>query len=148
MKTILNFFVKTFKGGIFFIIPITLILILCGKAIALLKPLANTISTYIDKDARSTFDLSYLIAILIFVILSFICGLIAASIVGKSIVNWIEKNILSLVPGYQMMKSSTEAIVGLENVDRFPVVLAPIDGWMITLLVDQLPNNEVAVYVP
>lgn len=148
MKPKWGFLNKTIKGGIFFLIPLALIIVMCGKVIELLKPTAHTISAIIDKEGKASFDLSYLIAIILLLLLCFLFGLVASSAMGKAFIKWIEENILILFPGYQLIKNASQAAYGLDASKNFPVVLAPIDGWMIAFLMDTLPDNHVVVFVP
>ena len=143
-----SFISKTIKGGIFFLVPIALIIILFGKLLDILKPLALFISKRLDPADKSTFDLSYLISIVILILLCFLFGLIANTGLSKMFVRWIEKNILAILPGYQMMKNTIQSAAGLDATKNFPVVLVLLDGWMIAFLMESLPDDEVVVYVP
>lgn len=96
----------------------------------------------------SSFDYPYLIAIVIILIFCFIAGAIAKLGAGKLMVTWIEDHILTLFPGYQLMKNTLQANAGLESDKEFPVVLVPIDGWMIGFHVDTLESGEIVVFVP
>jgi len=148
MKSTFGFLNKTIKGGLFFIIPITLILFLCGKVIGYLTPTAHRISAIVDKDGKTTFDLSYLIAIVLLLLLCFVFGLVASSAMGKAFIKWIEDNILVILPGYQLMKNAGQAVTGLDASTNFPVVLVLVDGWMIAFLMSTLPDDDVVVFVP
>jgi uncharacterized membrane protein len=148
MKSTFGFLNKTIKGGLFFIIPISLILLLCGKVLGFLRPVANRISAIVDKDGTGTFDLSYFITIVLLLLLCFICGVAATSGVGKAFIKWIEDNVLVILPGYQLMKNAGQVISGLDASKNFPVVLVLVDGWMIAFLMNTLPDDEVVVFVP
>ena len=147
-KPIWSFLNKTIKGGIFFIVPVTLILVLCGKVIGMLKPTAHSISAIINKEGKTAFDLSYLIAVILLLLLCFLSGLIASSPAGKIFLKWIEENVLIFFPGYQLIKNATQSASGLDASKKFPVVLVPVDGWMIAFLMDTLPDELVVVFVP
>jgi uncharacterized membrane protein len=144
----MNFLNKTIKGGIFFLVPLVLIIIIIQKIFDFLKPLANTISSKLFSGSLWGYQPVYLIAIIIIIILCFLAGLIGASFVGKLMVKWVEDNILFLMPGYKLMKDSSQSILGMETGKTYPVVLAPIDGWMITFLIEKLDNGEIVVFVP
>jgi uncharacterized membrane protein len=78
----------------------------------------------------------------------FLAGTVAKLGAGKWLVNWIEEHVLTLFPGYQLMKNTMQSTAGLESDKDFPVVLVPIDGWMIAFQVDTLATGEVVVFVP
>jgi uncharacterized membrane protein len=148
MRAIPSFLSKTIKGGLFFLVPVTLVIILVGKVLLLLKPLGQFISRIIDPDDRFTFDLAYTISILMLVLVCFLSGLVAASRVGKAFVKWIENNIMILFPGYQYMKNMAQSATGFETGQNYPVVLVLVDGWMIAFLMNELPDNTAVVFVP
>lgn len=147
MKPILSIISNTIKGGIFLLFPIVLIIIFLEKIINILKPFATKISSSLGLES-SLFDVPYLIAISIILLFCFGAGTIAKLGAGKWMILWIEDNILTLFPGYQLMKNTLQSNVGLQSEKEFPVVLVPIDGWMIAFQVDILPNGDIVAFVP
>jgi uncharacterized membrane protein len=144
----MKFLVNTIKGGFLFLLPIVLIIFLCQKALAFVSPLAAFFSQKLDPEDKVTFDLSYVISITLLILVCFLCGLLAVSRMGKSMVRWLERNVLSLFPGYEMMKRNMESAVGLNPEKDYPVVLAPVDGWQIAFVVEKLPDETHVVFVP
>ncbi|MEP0711740.1 MAG: hypothetical protein ABJ333_00550 [Algoriphagus sp.] len=147
MKTIFSIISNTIKGGIFLLFPLVLILIFLEKIIHILNPVATKISASLNLES-SVFDVPYLIAICIILIFCFIAGVIAKLGAGKFMLEWIEDHVLSLFPGYQLMKNTLQDSAGLKSDKEFPVVMVPIDGWMIGFKVDTLPNSDIVVFVP
>lgn len=147
MKSILSFASKTIKGGIFFLLPILLVLFFVKKGIELIKPVAEAISNELQINS-SILNVPYIVTILIIVLICFLAGWIASLGLGKVMVKWIEENVLSLFPGYLLMKSSLESKAGLKSEKEFPVVLVPIDGLMFGFLVDEFENGDCVVFVP
>src|SRR4030095_9407418 len=148
MASSFSFINKTVKGGLFFILPIALMILLFGTLVDIIRSHAQAISRRVDPQDKSGFDLSYTIAIVMLILVCFLFGLFAGTGISKAFVRWIEKNILTLFPGYQMLKTSTQAIVGMEETNNYPVVLVPVDGWMIAFEMESLANNELVVFVP
>jgi uncharacterized membrane protein len=148
MTPMMNFLSKTIKGGLFFLVPVTLIVILIGKVILLLRPMGSSLSHVFDKEDKLTFDLAYITTITMLVLICFLSGLLAASRMGKSFAGWIENNVMVLFPGYQYMKNMAQSATGLESGQNYPVVLVLADGWMIGFLMDVLPDNTAVVFVP
>lgn len=148
MKAIPNFLSKTIKGGLFFLVPVTLIVILVGKVLLLLRPLGKYLSGIFDKEDQFVFDLAYTTSIILLIFVCFLSGLIASSALGKRFVHWLEDNIMILFPGYQYMKTMAQSATGFESGKTYPVVLVLVDGWMIAFLMDELPDNTAVVFVP
>jgi uncharacterized membrane protein len=45
------------------------------------------------------------------------------------------------------MKNTAQSMMGMET-QNYPVVLAPVDGWMFAFIIENLPDNEIVVFVP
>ena len=144
----MKFLVNTIKGGFLFLLPFVLIIFLCEKALVIITPLARKVSQWVDPEDKLTFDLAYVTAVTLLILFCFFCGLLAASRFGKSLVRWLERNVLSLFPGYEMLKSNMESAVGLNPEKDYPVVLAPVDGWQIAFVMEKLPDETNVVFVP
>jgi len=147
MKPIINIISNTVKGGIFFLFPIVLIIIFFEKILKILNPVATALSKSLGLE-NTHFNAPYFITIVIIVLFCFLAGTVAKLGAGKLMVEWIEDHILTMFPGYQLMKNTLQSNVGLETDKSFPVVLVPIDGWMIAFHVDTLPNGDVVTFVP
>lgn len=145
MKSLLKIISKTVKGGIFFLLPVVIIVLLFGKALSTVRPMAEALRENVPLEFPF---LALLISILIILLICFLAGWVAGKGLGKAMINWLENNLLDLFPGYQLMKSTMETKVGNVTEKEFPVVLIPGDGWQIGFLVEALPNEEVVVFIP
>ena len=102
MKSFLKFLRITLSGGILFLLPVVLIIILLNKArIILLKisePLHKSMPDLI-------FGLSgaNLLAIVLIIVTCFISGLIFRSSRIRKGISRLEENVLSYLPGYAML---------------------------------------------
>ena len=147
MKAILSFASKTIKGGIFFLLPILILLFFVKKGIEVIRPIAEVISTDLGIHS-SILNVPYLLTIFLIILICFGAGWIASFGLGKVMIHWIEENILSLFPGYLLIKSSLESKAGVKPEKEFPVVLVPIDGLMFGFLMDEFENGDCVVFVP
>ena len=144
----MSFLNKTIKEGIFFLVPMLLVYLLIAKLYSLLTPLAENISRKLFNYHFLGIKPVYIIAILLILIVCFLIGLLALTSLGKIMLKSVEDNLLVILPGYKLIKSTSQSIVGLEDSANFPVVLAPIDGWMIAFVVEKLETGESVVFVP
>lgn len=145
MKVFFKIFSQTLKGGIFFLLPLVIVLVLGKKAIDFIHPVSDAI--YSKSPISLPFS-AFFISIFLLILICFLAGWLARFGVGNKSILWLEENFLVLFPGYQLMKSTYESKVGLEHPKEFQVVLVPIDGWMIGFLVEELNENEVMVFIP
>lgn len=138
----------TIVGGIFFLLPLTLVVILLAKAFVLLQGLLQPILKPIENLTFIGFGLQRIIAILVLLIICFIAGLVANTKMARRFVTWLEDTILGLVPGYHMLKSMGQAMAGLEQ-KEMEIVLARIDdGWSLSFLIEKVDEDLYTVYVP
>lgn len=140
MKSISSFLKHIFTGGILFLLPIVLILILLEKAHLMLLKISAPISNRLP-DIIFGFDGSSLIAILLLITICFLGGLLFRLARVKKAVRTLEENILSNIPGYSLIKSLTADAVG-EQIDNKmqPVLIKDEETWSIGFLVEE--NEE------
>jgi uncharacterized membrane protein len=87
------------------------------------------------------------IAIILFIL--YIGGLISRTSLAKKIILKLEDNLLSKVPGYDLIKKTGESFVGFEAENSLPTVLARIeDAWQLAFLIEEIENENYAVYIP
>ncbi|MFC3881353.1 hypothetical protein ACFOSV_14260 [Algoriphagus namhaensis] len=147
MKKIFGLIGTTVKGGIFFLLPLALIFVLLGKVLEILEPLSASVQEVLDPGERYE-NFPYLFSILTLILVCFAAGWIAKLGAGQKMIRLIEDNVLSLFPGYSLMKSTLEARAGVSGESNFPVVLVPIDGLMFGFHVDTLDNGDFVVFIP
>lgn len=148
MKGRASFITHTVKAGVFFVIPVIIVLFIILKIIGLLAPIANYIDSVADPRGIIPF-FSTAISILILILIFFLAGILEKFFSGSAkLIVWIENNILSVLPAYQLIKSTTQQSIGMDSAMNLKVVLVPTDGWVLAFLVDELANEEVLVFVP
>ncbi len=149
MKGFLHFLRTTLVGGILFLVPIVVLMIVLGKALAIAHKLADPIAARLPFEKLIGLRTPHVFAIALLVIFSFVAGLFARTALAKRSVGWLESAVLSNVPGYQFLKSMGESLLGVEDEPAPQVVLARIeDAWQIAFLVERLEDGHLAVFVP
>ena len=149
MKSITSFIKTTLIGGLFFIIPIVLLVYLIGKVIDIFRKMVAPIADKIDFSLFGGETTSRIIAIAVLFILCFIAGLLAKTKIANQLKEWIEDNILSNIPGYTLLKGMTETATGLESKNLKEVVLVDIEEvWQIGFLMERIDNDLNAVFIP
>jgi len=149
MKSITSFIKTTLIGGLFFIIPIVLLVYLIGKVIGIFRKMVAPIADKIDFSLFGGETTSRIIAMAVLLILCFIAGLFAKTKIANQMKEWIEDNILSNIPGYTLLKGMTETATGLESKNLKEVVLVDIEEvWQIGFLMERIDNDLNAVFIP
>src|SRR6266496_2620102 len=149
MKRFLHFLRTTLVGGILFLVPIVVLVIVLKKALAIAHKLVDPIAVRLPCESLVGLRTSHLVAITVLVIFCLISGLFAKTALAKRSVSWLESAVLSNVPGYQFLKSMGESLLGVEDEPAPQVVLARIeDAWQIAFLVERLEDGHLAAFVP
>ena len=128
-------------------LPLVLIFALFGKADAYIMKISEPISKRLP-DIFLGFDGSKSLAILLLILICFLCGLAFQSSLIRKWVGKLEENVLCYVPGYSMIKSVIVDAVGADVENNMTSVLVKEgDGWLLGFLVEE---NEVfcTVFLP
>ncbi|MDW8850143.1 DUF502 domain-containing protein [Flavobacterium sp. MMLR14_040] len=149
MKSILKIIKATFLGGILFLAPLILLLILLEKGFGIIQKITNPIVNQFPKVKVLGLAIEEIVAILIIVIICFAAGLIAKTTYAQKLIHRLENGILSFVPGYSFMKKMNENIMGFESNEDLKVILVPTDaGLQFAFLIEQIDENKSAVFIP
>jgi len=144
----MRFFKTTIFGGLLFLVPVVLLIIIIQKAFELIDKLLNPLTERFKGNLIGGIAFHHLIAGIALVLLCFFAGLFARTRIAKRFINWLENSVLGFVPGYQFIKSIGKTITGLEE-REMEVVLARVDdGWQISFLIEQIDENMFTVFVP
>ena len=149
MKRITSFIKTTLIGGLFFVIPIVLVLLIIGKILEIFRKLVTPIADIIPLETIGGITLSGIIALLVLLLLCFIAGLFANTKKAEDLKNWIEATVLCHIPGYTLLKGMTESVAGLDSENLKDVVLVDIEEvWQIGFLMDEIDDELSSVYIP
>ncbi len=149
MKSLLRFVRTTLVGGILFLVPVIVVIMILGKALAVAHKIVAPLAAHIPIKSAIGLETPKLLAITLLVLFCFLAGFLARTVIAQKIINWLETTILSNVPGYEFIKSSSSSLLAAENQPAYPVVLAPIGNvWQIGVLIERLADGHVAVFVP
>lgn len=137
MKSIIKFLRTTLTGGVLFLLPVVLLIIILSKAnevsMKIIEPLNEVLPPTI-LGLRG----SRLVAVLLLILLCFISGLLFRSPRIKGWVGSLEDNILSYMPGYSLLKSVAADAVGRKADQIMTAVLVQQEGcWNIGFLVEE-----------
>lgn len=149
MKRIFQIIVTTLKGGIWFLFPFVVLLIVIGKAQKITEPLVAPLAQRIPVDSFLGFGMVRLLTVLILLLVCFTAGLFAKSRHAQKLVLWLEAHFLSKFPGYEFLKTTSGQLLHVEQGGEHTVVLARIEeAWQIGYITEALDNGLFAVYVP
>jgi len=144
----MKFIKATLLGGLFFLVPVILLIIIGGKALGLIERLLQPILSRFKDSSVAGVALQQIIAIVILLFFCFLAGLFSRTKIARRIVGWIENSILSHLPGYRFMKSLGQTVTGMEEKNMDVVLVRVDDGWQIAFLIEKVNENLFTVFVP
>ena len=142
-------FKATIIGGLLFLLPLILVVILFTHAMQLAGKVAHPVSEVLtlDKVVGSTGEQALAVLMLLFI--SIAAGLVARTGIGRTVMRWSENSFLGGLPRYRLVKSVAEGLAQIENAEDVKPALVSIgEGWQIGYLLEPLENGWVAVFLP
>ena len=146
-------FVKaTVVGGLLFLLPAALVVLILGHAMRLAMQVAKPVSNFLGLNGQGSFGgigAATVLAILVLVIVSFAAGIFARTLMGQKLTRWVENSLLGGFPQYQMFKSMAEGFTRLEDSNNLKPALVNIEeGWQVGYQIEVLDGGWVAVFLP
>lgn len=149
MKNIFKIIKVTFLGGIMFLAPFIVLIIILEKGYHIIQKVTLPLVSYLPRVHVLGIALQEIVGIIIIAFVCLIAGLASRTAGAKKLIRKIEDGILSFVPGYSFMKGINENIMGIESNDNLKVVLVPTDaGWQFAFLMEKIDDNNFTVFVP
>jgi uncharacterized membrane protein len=145
----MQFIRVTVIGGVIFLVPVTVLIVILGKTVDIMGRLARPLTAWVPLDRIGGVAVANLIAIAGIIVLCFIAGLVARSGVVTRYINSLESRFLYSIPGYSFVKSLTSSMAGVDDDKSFTPVLAKFDdASQIAFKVESLPDGRAIVYIP
>jgi uncharacterized membrane protein len=133
--------------GILIVVPLAVLVVIARYIIQALHPIATFVARRILHVDPGAFNLSYLLAILIALTGTTLLGLLVNSASNHPVRQWLERNVLVFIPGYRQLMDTVEATFEPADAQLRKVMLAPVDGWQFAFVMEELPNDELVVFV-
>jgi uncharacterized membrane protein len=149
MAAISRFLRTTILGGAFFLMPIVVLVYLLNKAIDFARRGLKTVAKMIPDELVSGTTMETIMAIGLIVLLCFLAGLFARTLLAQKITSELESAVLSKVPAYEYLKQAGSSMMGLGEMAEHPVVLAQLGGaWRLGVQTDIASSGFAAVFIP
>lgn len=145
----MQFIKVTVIGGIVFLVPVTVLVMLLGKIVGVLSKLAAPLAAWVPLDRVGGVALADLIAVAGIIAMCFLAGLVARSRAIRRFIDSLESRFLHSIPGYGFIKSLTGSVAGIEDDKSMtPVLVNFDDASQVAFKVETLPDGRVVVYIP
>jgi uncharacterized membrane protein len=144
----IHFVKTTIIGGLLFLVPVGVLIIVLAKVVDLMLLVAKPLSNFIPVDTVARVAVADFVAVVILVLICFIAGLLARRALIRTTVERIEDKVLSKLPGYVLIKGM---LSGLEEDDThtlYPVLVAFDSSARIGLEIERLDDGRIVVMTP
>jgi uncharacterized membrane protein len=144
-----GFFKTTVAGGVMFLVPLLVFLIVAREAIRFVGKLLSPIADRIPTHSVAGVAIAHLLAVGVMVLVAFLAGLAARTAAGQRFIDSLEQNVLLRVPGYTLLRSFLRNLLGDESdADVKPVLASIENSWQLGFLMEESPDGTLTVMIP
>jgi uncharacterized membrane protein len=149
MKTIAHFVRTTILGGLFFLAPIVVLVVILAKAFDYAKKGLNAVVVHIPAASDLTAGAATVLAVAVVALVCFLAGLVAHTVTAQRVVDALESSVLSKIPAYEYLKQESASALGVAEIGELPVVFVPMEGgWQLGVQTEALSDGLVSIFVP
>lgn len=149
MNAFRSFLKSTVVGGLTFLVPLVLLLLVLKHALQFAAKAAVPIAKLLPFDHVGGIAVASLVSVAVLLLLAFLAGLVARTSPGRRLTHWFEDSILGALPQYRMVKAMADGFANVEGGENLQPVLVFIDDvWQLAYHMEDLHDGWVAVFVP
>ena len=142
MKTLTQFVRTTIVGGLFFLAPIVVLIVILAKAFDFAKKSLNAVLVHIPAASELSAGAATVLSITVIALVCLLAGLVANTVTAQRLVNALESSLLSRIPGYDYLKQESASMLGVAEIAELPVVFVPMEGgWQIGVQTEALSDS-------
>ena len=112
----------TLWGGLLFLVPLTIAVLILGKLFGFMYQLATPFSEWIPLDSIGGVAIANVVTVVLILVISLVAGLVGTSVWGRRLQQSLEEKLLLVFPRYTFVKSMT-ASMSPDEVDK---VMQPV----------------------
>lgn len=137
----------TLVGGVIFLVPVLLVVVLLRHGIKLAAKVAQPLLTHMPELIGGVI-VADLVAATLLLLLAFAAGMFARTRPGQHMVQWVENSLIGSLPQFNFVRGFAEGVGGSDD-RHVEVVLVPTDaGLNFGFVFDPSDAPWVAVFIP
>jgi uncharacterized membrane protein len=149
MKGSFRFFRTTVLGGLLFLVPIVVLILIIGKAFEFAKRFTTPIAGALPFSPAADMAIAAVLAVGALFLVCFLAGLLAKNRLAKKSIAYVEENILMKMPPYIFIKDMSQSMIGMEQAKGLkPVLVKFDDAWQIAFEVERIEGGYVTIFIP
>jgi uncharacterized membrane protein len=138
---------KTILGGVIFLIPFVILLVVAGKAYEMMEKVAAPVASAIGIERIGAIAVINIVTVLALIAACYIAGLLATSNLGKRAHDRIDEKMIDIFPRYSFVKSIT-AELPEQQAGAMKVVLVSFDDQSQVGFEVERSGAQVVVFLP
>lgn len=145
----MHFLKATLIGGVAFLVPVVVLMVVFGKAFELMSRLAAPVQRFVPVESVGGIAVADLVTVLAMVLVCFLAGLFAMSRVARRFYHRLD-GLLMLLPGYAFIKSFSQSLSLDASGEALmvPVQVRFDDYSQLCFEVGRADDGEVTIYLP
>ncbi|MBP7608121.1 MAG: DUF502 domain-containing protein [Steroidobacteraceae bacterium] len=149
MNPIKSFVKATLVGGLMFLVPVVLVVVVLRHALQFAGKIAEPLAAALPVSHVGGVAIATIIAVAVLLCIAFFAGMLSRTGLGRRITHWFEESIMGGLPQYRMVKSLAEGLTQLEtSTGMQPVLMRGDEGWMLGYQMEELPAGWRVVFLP
>ena len=144
----MKFIKTTIVGGVLFLVPLVVLVMVVSKAFDLMLMVANPVAEILPIDTIAGVALVNILAGLIVVLLCFLAGLLARTGPAERLIERIDKLLIQAIPGYSMVRGVAANLSPEQYTSLHSVIVRLEDRQRLGLEIERDAAGRVAVYLP
>jgi uncharacterized membrane protein len=139
---------STLKGGVLFLIPVTVVLVILEKAIHFMTRVIEPVVAKLPYTHFAGVSILTLLNIVLLLLICFLAGLCMRTPFAKKMKVALEEKFLVYVPGYTYIQALSEnKLKGDDNVSWRPATILVDDNEVVCFVVDE-SENYCSIFLP
>lgn len=145
----MRFIKTTVVGGIVFLVPLIVILVVIGKAFALMRRLSEPMGRLFPVESIAGVAVVDVLAVVVLLVICFVAGMVARSALARRFYAGLD-SALMVIPGYAFIRSMSDHFRQDDDVGSAslkPVMVAFDDYTQLCFEVERV-ENRVVIFMP
>lgn len=139
---------STFIGGAIFVLPLLLAIFIISRTMDILSPIAEPVIDELGIETVAGVAATSIVTLLSFALAAFLFGMFARTLIGQSLLKWMQAGIISALPRFNLMQGIAQSL-DKDQGQEIPVVLVPTDaGWCLALQLEERHGDWCPVFIP
>lgn len=149
MTRIVDFLKTTIIGGLVFLVPLVLVLMVLKRAFEMASKVATPVVAHFPAHQVAGIAIGTLAAVLLLMLVAFAAGLAARTDTGRAMTRWVGESFLGAMPQYRVVTSMAEGLTKIEQGKGLRPALVSTEGaWQLCYVLEEMRRGWVAVFIP